>query len=268
MKQIEQDRGPQATVLEQFGHVEAKHRIGEIEPVVVVVEQPRMLAASDPGIKARGQIARLRAAATGKQVANEAQTPQVRAVGEHLVDRLGDRRFLVGSIDLEKTGEPVANEGAVDRRIGQAQRIEARWCAAADPLVAPPDRAKENLGSTVLVEQDRAGRELLGLRGEEVEHHRLARARRPDDREIAEIAFVEVEEERSRAGRLEHGHRLAPVIVVGAPHRKAVKRDQPGGVCTGDQGAAHDIMFVAGKLTPEGGLEVDVLPNCDGTDVG
>src|SRR4249919_2631010 len=52
-----------------------------------------------------------------------------------------------------------------------------------------------------------------------------------------------------------------------AAHRKAVKRDEAGGVRARNQGAADDILLVAGKLAPESRLEVHVLAHGDGADI-
>src|SRR5439155_23336656 len=117
--------------------------------------------------------------------------------------------------------EPVADEGAVQRIVRQPQWIEAGRLAAGNPLVTPTKRAKEDLRAPILVEHDRAGREFLRLSRQEVQDNRLARPRRADDREVAEIAVVEVEEVGRRARRLEHADRLAPVIAAGTAHREA-----------------------------------------------
>ena len=165
--------------------------------------------------------------------------------------------------------EPVAQEGAVAGVVGQAQRVEAGRRAAGDPLVAAAERAKENLRSAVLVEQDRARRELLRLRGEEVQHHRLARTRRADDREIAEVALVEVEEDTASSWSSRRRVTASPQwLPRGAAHREAVKRDEARRVGAGDQRAADDILLVAGELAPEGRLEIDVLAHRDRADVG
>jgi len=53
---------------------------------------------------------------------------------------------------------------------------------------------KKDLGAAILVEEDRSRTELLRLRGKEIENDRLARPGWTDDRKVAEIALVEVEE--------------------------------------------------------------------------
>src|SRR3546814_12930163 len=83
------------------------------------------------------------------------------------------------------------------------ERIEARWRAGAQHVVAPADRADEQLAAAILVEEDDPGIKLARLREQEVERNRLARPRRPDDREVAKIALVAVEEVWPRGGRLE-----------------------------------------------------------------
>src|SRR4029078_8352011 len=128
------------------------------------------------------------------------------------------------------------------------ERVEAGGGAARDALIAAAQRTEENLRAPVLVEQDGARRERLGLGRQKVQHHRLARAGRTDDGEIAEIALVEVEEERRRARRFEDGDRLAPVVAGRAAHREAVERDEACRVGARDQGTADDIWAIARDL--------------------
>src|SRR5205814_10733672 len=165
---------------------------------------------------------------------------ELRTVGENLVNRFSDRGFVFRAVRFEHNAQPIADEGAVHRRALEAQRIETGWGAARDPLVAAAERAQENLRAAVLVEQHCARRELLRLSGEEVQDNGLARTRRADDREIAEVALVEVEEEGCRAGRPEDGHRIAPMVPARAAHGKAMKRDEAGSVRAGDERAADD----------------------------
>src|SRR3546814_6811972 len=70
------------------------------------------------------------------------------------------------------------------------------------------------LAAAVLVEEDDARIELARLREQEIERHGLSRTRRADDREIAEITLVKVEEIRHCRGRLEQGDRIAPMIAL------------------------------------------------------
>src|SRR3546814_16333387 len=69
--------------------------------------------------------------------------------------------------------------------------------------------ADEQLAAAVLVEEDDARIELARLREQAIERHGLSRTRRADDREIAEITLVKVEEIRPCRGRLEQGDRIA-----------------------------------------------------------
>ena len=63
-------------------------------------------------------------------------------------------------------------------------------------LYPAANAAHEKFRTAILVEQDGPRFELLRLRSKEVHHHRLARTRRADDREIAQVAVMEIEEER------------------------------------------------------------------------
>src|SRR3546814_8400167 len=79
----------------------------------------------------------------------------------------------------------------------EPERVEARGRAGAQHVIASADRADEQLAAAVLVEEDDARIELARLREQEIERHGLSRTRRADDREIAEITLVKVEEIRS-----------------------------------------------------------------------
>ena len=160
------------------------------------------------------------------EVAHEAQSAKLGAVREDFVDRLGNRRLVFGAFGFEQVREPVAEERAVAGRIRQAQRIEAGRMAGCELGVMPVHRTDKDLGAAILVEEDHPRREALRLRGEEVEHHRLARARRADDGEIAKVVFVEVEVVGRRAGRLEQGGRFTPVVAFGAAQGKPVQRQE------------------------------------------
>ena len=94
------------------------------------------------------------------------------------------------------------HRGAVGGGVGQAKRVEPGRQPRRDAVIAPADPANEQLRPAILVEQDGARFELLRLRREEVHHHGLARAARADHREIAQVAVVEVEEERRGAGQI------------------------------------------------------------------
>ncbi len=80
--------------------------------------------------------------------------------------------------------------------------------------------------------------------------------------------MVKIEEERRRAGGLQQRHRLAPVIALGLAQRKAVERAETRHVGAGDQRATNQIALVAGKLAPEGGLEIGILADRDRASVG
>src|SRR3546814_5952071 len=53
------------------------------------------------------------------------------------------------------------------------------------------------------------------LREQEIERDGLARPRRTDDREVAEVACMKIEEIGSRRRRLEQGDRIAPMVEIG-----------------------------------------------------
>src|ERR1700754_3295960 len=99
----------------------------------------------------------------------------------------------------------------------------------------PARCTKEDLGAAILVEEDRARTKLLSLRGQEVEDDGLARSGRADDREVAEVAFVEVEEIGRGARRLENGDGIAPVVAFSFSDREPVKRHESGRIGRRDQ---------------------------------
>ncbi len=187
------------------------------------------------------------------------QAAQRRVVGIGGIDCSGDHRGLFRAGRSQQDLQPVAQEPAVGRRVGQCQRIEAGGMARRDPAVTSVNGPNEQFGPAVLVENDRARRKLLRLGGQEVHHHGLARTRRADDGKVAEIAGVEIEEERGRAGRLQQGHRLAPMVAFGLAQSKAVKRTETRHVRARNQRAADNEAFVARKLRPEPRFEVDVF---------
>ena len=268
VEQIHHRRRPQPRAVEQRGHVEAQHARAKVEPVGGIVEQPAMLAILDPRAQPVGEVARLRPPRARQQLAEPAQPAQAGIVAIGGIDRAGDGRQLLRPGGLQQHRQPVAQEGAVERIVGQRQRVEAGRLARADAVIPPADAADEQLGPAILVEQDRAGGEFLRLGGEEVHHHRLARTGRADDREIAQVAMVEVEEERRRAGGFQQAHRIAPMVALGLPQGKAVERAEAGHVGAGDQRPAHQEMLVAGELAPEGRLQIGVLAHRDGAGIG
>src|SRR3546814_1181875 len=85
----------------------------------------------------------------------------------------------------------------------EPERVGPRRRAGAQHVIASADRADEQLAAAVLVEEDDARIELARLREQEIERHGLSRTRRADDREIAEITLVKVEEIRHCRGRLD-----------------------------------------------------------------
>ena len=164
----------------------------------------------------------MRPVAAAEQLGEMAQPAMLDRLREIGVDRILDPRHLVDVGAAGEQRQPVDQELAVDRRVGQLERVEPGGLARPQHVVAAADRADEQLGAAVLVEEDDPRAELARLGEQEVQHHRLARARRADDGEIAEVALVEVEVIGPGGGGLEQGHRLAPVIAVGLAEREVV----------------------------------------------
>ncbi len=125
VEQIHHRRRAQLGAFQQCGHVEAHHAGRQVEPVGCIVEQPAMLPVLDPCRKPVGQIARLRAAAAREQFAEVPQTTQRGIVGISRIDRSGDCRQFLRAIGSEQHAQPVAQEAAIDRIVGQGQRVEA-----------------------------------------------------------------------------------------------------------------------------------------------
>ena len=92
-----------------------------------------------------------------------------------------------------------------------------------------------------------------------VERHRLARAGRAGDQEVADVALMEVEMVRRLRGRFEDRDRQTPMDPHRPPRRKIVHRGETGKVCARQHGGARDVAVVAGKLRPERGLHIEVL---------
>ena len=147
--------------------------------------------------------------------------------------------------------KPVGSPGADARRSGR------RWRAGRSPRRGPCRRRRC------------AGSNLLRLREQEVQHHRLARAGRADDREVAEVALVEVEVVGRRRGGLQQRDRLAPVIAA-RPGRPGSCGSEAKPAKLAVEISARRTMYleVAGELAPEGGLQVDVLAHRDRADLG
>ena len=229
-----------------------------------------MLAIADPGVQPTGEVTRLRATRSGQQFAEMGEAAQRRIVGIGGIDRRSDDRQLLRPGRGEQHPQPVAQEGAVGGAVRQGQRVEPGGMPGGDPAVSAADPAHEDFGAAILVEQDRAGRKLLRLGGQEVHHHGLARARGADHREVAQITLVEVEEERRGAGGLQQGYRVTPVVAAGLAHGKAVKRAKTGHVGGGNHRPADKEAFVAGEHAPEARLKVHILAhrNCPGIGKG
>ncbi len=143
------------------------------------------------------------------------------------------------------------------------QRIEPGRQASAQLIVLPTNRADEQFGATILVEKDDPRRKLARLGEQEIEHHRLARTRGTDDREIAQIVLVEIEEVGAGRRRLEQGDGVAPVIALGLADGEIVQAGKPSIVARRDQRAPADIAEIAGELCPERGFERDILAHAD-----
>ena len=84
----------------------------------------------------------------------------------------------------------------------------------------------------------------------------------------AEVAVVEIEEERRRAGGFEQRHRLAPVIALRLPQCEAVQAPEARHVRARDQRAADEVALIARELSPEGGFEIGILAHRDRAGVG
>ena len=82
--------------------------------------------------------------------------------------------------------------------------------------VRAADRANEDLGAPVLVEEHHLDVMLLQLRQHEIQRDGLARAGGPADEGVAEVAVVEVEVVRRARGCLEQADRWTPMVPVRA----------------------------------------------------
>ena len=227
-----------------------------------------MLTLADPGSQPIRQIARLRATTAGKQFLEVAQAAQRRIVGIGGIHRCGDGLFLFGTFGLQQHAKPIAQESLVACRVRQSERIEAGRFAGTDAVVPAPNTTHEQFGAAILVEQDRARAEFLRLRSEEIHDHGLARPRRTDDRKIPQIAVMEVEKERRRAGRFQQRYGFAPMVALRLAESKAMHAAKARHIGAGYKRAAHEIALVTWKLPPEGGFEIGVLAYGDRAGIG
>ena len=186
-----------------------------------------MIALVAPSGQPRGQIASAGATGAAEQFAQVAQPAVIVRLSVVGVDGVGDHRPVVGVEDFtlggEQLGDPFGQEGAVDRRVGHRQGIEARGLTGRDDVVAAADGADERLGATVLVEIGDAGLQPLGLGQQEGEQHRLAGAGGADDGEIAQVAVMEVEVIGTEGRGLQDRYCRAPVIALGLAGRVVVE---------------------------------------------
>src|SRR3546814_19032752 len=101
------------------------------------------------------------------------------------------------------------------------------------------------------------------LREQEIERHGLSRTRRADDREIAEITLVKVEEIRPCSGRLEQGDRIAPMIALALANCEIMPARQPREIACRNQSPPCEIFEITRKLRTEGVFERDPLAHRD-----
>ncbi|KIU01168.1 hypothetical protein QU38_02530, partial [Staphylococcus aureus] len=188
----------------------------------------------------------MRTVAAPEQLDEMAQPSLFARLAEIGVDRVPDLGKLVDVRAAGQQRHPIDQELAVGRIVLHLQRGETRSSAGAQQGVAPPDRAQEGLRTAILVEEDDARREFAALREQEVEHHRLARARGPDQGEVAEIAVVEVEVIGAGGGGLEQSHRVSPMVSRRLALRQVVAIGETGEIRGGDQPAPGDIFEVPG----------------------
>src|SRR3546814_13048995 len=133
--------------------------------------------------------------------------------------RISDWSSDVCSSDLQ--------ELAICGIVFEPERVEPRRRAGAQHVIASADRADEQLAAAVLVEEDDARIELARLREQEIERHGLSRTRRADDRDIAAITLVKVEDIRPCRGRLAQGERNAPMIALALVKFEIIPHRQP-----------------------------------------
>ena len=235
VEQIHHGRRAGGRIVEDLGEVEADGALVQIQAIGLVVEQPGVVARAVPWGQARGQVGAGGPPPAAKEFGEMAQAAIVGRLGEIGIDRLGDG--------------------------GHILHVQDR-AAGADQLGGPVGE------KAAVVEIDGPRSQLARLGDEEAEHHRLARSRGADDREVAQIASVKVEIIRSRRSGLQNGDCRPPVIVVGNADREVVIAGEAGVVAAGDQGATGDILEIAGELRPESRFEVDVLAHGDDAQFG
>ena len=132
------------------------------------------------------------------------------------------------------------------------------------------ERADENLGAAILVDEDqlRARLDALRLRRDEGQPDGLAGARGADDREISEIADVEIVKVSRLRRRLENRDRRPPMIVRRRSARVIVQGHEARDVARADDRVSRDIGEISRQLRPEGRLGVQVLAHPDDRAIG
>ncbi|CAB5370565.1 unnamed protein product [Rhizophagus irregularis] len=160
VEQIHHHRRARGGIVEDLRHVEAERRHVEIERVFFIVEQPRIIALAAPRRQARGQIERGRASASTEQLDEIAQPPERARLAEIGVDRIGDARQVLrverGASARYELRHPVAQKAPVGGLVLQQQRVEPGRLAGTQQIIAPANRAQEDLRAAILVEIDGA----------------------------------------------------------------------------------------------------------------
>ena len=94
MEEIHHRRRAQARAVEQRRHIEAENARAEVQLILVIVEQPGMLAIVDPRVEARLEIAGLRTTTAAQKLLEITKPSERRIMIEAGVDRRGDRSEL------------------------------------------------------------------------------------------------------------------------------------------------------------------------------
>ena len=164
VKQVHHGGGADRGIVEDRSHVEADGIRGEIGQISLVVEQPGTFALAPPRTQARPQIGGMRAVATAKQLDQMPQPTVLEILREIGVDRVLDPLDIFEVGPACQLRDPVAQKLPIGGSVGDLQRIEARRRAGPQNVVAPADRADEQLGTAILVEEHDARPELPCLR--------------------------------------------------------------------------------------------------------
>ena len=167
MEEIHHRRGACDRHIQHPGHIEADGVDAEVQPVVLVVEQPGVLALTAPSAKSSRQISHCRPPGALEQFTQVAQAAMAARLAEVGVNGVDDQGPVLPRERLARRRhqlrQPVGEEASVGGRVVELQRIEPGGLARPKRVIGPADGADEDLTAAILVEISDAGLQLARL---------------------------------------------------------------------------------------------------------